>query len=202
MKNFIILVALVIGLGLSHQSKGQIVPSIRVSTISADLDWTPEFGNTLNNVLQINSIGIGPSISAETKRLTFQVAVLKHFNSSGGSLINADNDTGSLRRIPNEFNFTLGYKINANRKVQIYPFATFGRYNLRVETTETINSNTSVDIDTIILNQIGGGLGAQYDVNKLKFDIQVKAKSNSGSFQGGRYSGPDVSVSFGVGYIL
>lgn len=202
MKYTIILILLAIGIGFSNQAKAQFVPSIRVSSLSAELDWTSDLDGTIENVLKLNSIGVGPSISMETKRLTFQAAILKHFNSSGGSISNANNSTASIKRIPSEFNFTLGYKINANKSVQVYPFFTFGRYNLKLETTEVINSNTAVSIDRIILSQVGGGLGAQYSLDKLKFDMQAKLKSNSGGFQNGRYSGADLSVNFSIGYIL
>lgn len=186
---------------LPLKSIAQFTPALQFSSSSMKLDWKMDNGDTFEDIAQISSIGFGPSVSMESRRFLFQGAILRHFNSDGGSLI-SDNSNGSLTRIPSEFNFTLGFKLNVSGNVQYYPMFTYGRYNLKLKTETTIDDVKTIDNEYLILDQFGAGLGAQYRLEKLKFDFQAKVKSASGRFQGGDFTGADLSIGILVGYML
>ncbi|MEL6557614.1 MAG: hypothetical protein AAFQ94_05475 [Bacteroidota bacterium] len=186
---------------LPHHSNAQFSPSMQFSSSSMKLDWKMDGGSNMDDIAQISSVGFGPAVSMESKRFLFQGAVLRHFNSDGGSLIGED-FSGSLTRIPSEFFFVLGYKINAHKNIQYYPIFTYGRYHLRLKTETIVDDVKTTETDNIIFDQFGGGLGAQYRIEKLKFDLQAKVKSASGRYQGGDFIGADLSIGLSVGYIL
>ncbi|MEO1054407.1 MAG: hypothetical protein AAFX87_27460 [Bacteroidota bacterium] len=197
MKRQSLLIGLLILLVTISNSYAQFIPSVRVSSTSMKLNQKNTFQGTINDVAQINSIGVGPSINMESKRFLFQGSLLKHFNTEGESLISEDM-SAIARRKASEFNFMVGYKLNANKDIQFYPFFTFGRYNLGIEVEETIDNQTLTLKDNIIFNEVGGGIGAHYIHNNFLFDLQVSMKESTGE----DFFGSNFGVGFGVGYVL
>ena len=136
---------------LSHHSNAQFTPTLQFSSSSMKLDWKRDGGSNQDDVTQLSSVGVGPAISMESKRFLFQGAVLKHFSSDGGSIV-GDNSSGSLKRIPSEFYFILGYKINVTKNIQYYPLFTYGRYHLKLKTETEVDQVTTIETDNIIFD--------------------------------------------------